>query len=86
MKDLEGETELFHVYGIDRISEEVSHANLLNVKKLFSDLCHQDLFNRPTGDIDVLIGFEYVGFHLIRERSNGNLLQLSNRYSIHNEK
>jgi len=46
-------------------------------KSLFTDLDKKDL-NCPKGQIDVLIGFEYAGFHPIRERSCGHLLMLSN--------
>ena len=77
IKDLEGNNVLFRVYGIDRISDDVSCGNLTNIKSLFTGLDKNHL-NRPTGQIDVLIGFEYAGFHPIRERSCGHLLLLSN--------
>ena len=69
----------FQVHRIDCISNEVSPKNIGNVRSLFRDLSHQEI-HRPSGKIDVLIGFEYAGFHPVQEQSNGHLLVLSNRF------
>ena len=35
---------------------------------------------RPTGEIDVLVGYEYAGFHAVREQSVGHLIILNNQF------
>ena len=36
--------------------------------------------DRPTGGIDVLIGYEYAGFHSVRLRPSDHLLLLGNQF------
>ena len=35
---------------------------------------------RPTGTVNVRVGYEYAGFHPQKEQSSGHLLLLSNRF------
>ena len=35
---------------------------------------------RPTGEIDVLVGYEYTGFHPAGEQSVGPLIILNNQF------
>ena len=48
------------------------------VLHLFDDMKEVDI-QKPTGEIDVLIGYEYAGFHPLREQSVGHLIILSNQ-------
>ena len=59
------EVVMFQVYGIDRISTSVQQINITEVIGLFQGLNAKEV-KRPVGEIDVLIGFEYAGFHPIR--------------------
>ena len=61
------EVVMFQVYGINRISTNVQQINLTEVIGLFQGLNAKEV-KRPVGEIDVLIGFEYAGFHPIREQ------------------
>jgi hypothetical protein len=77
--DESGETVNFRVYGIDRISSPVEGINLNGVMHLFQNINKQEI-QRPNGEIDVLIGHEYAGYHPEREQSSGHLLLLKNRF------
>ena len=77
--DMNGKTVHIQVYGIDCISSDVKEINLSEVSKLFHDV-KLSSFRRPSGKIDVLIGFEYAGYHPIRKASAGNLLLLTNEF------
>ena len=77
--DESGETVNFRVYGIDRISSPVEGINLNGVMHLFQNINKQEI-QRPSGEIDVLIGYEYAGYHPEREQSSGHLLLLKNRF------
>ena len=67
------------MYGIDRISTKVRDIDLTEVMYLFDDLVPEDI-KRHAGEIDVLIGFEYAGFHPVREQHADHLLLMSNRF------
>lgn len=77
--DESGKTVTFQVYGIDRISSPMQYINLEGVLHLFEGLNKDDI-ERPEGEIDVLIGFEYAGHHPVRKQSSGHLLLLRNRF------
>ena len=47
--------------------------------KLFANTKKEEI-SRPSGEIDVLIGFEYAGYHPVREQSSGHLLVMRNRF------
>ena len=69
----------FQVYGINQISTGVSRKNLPNAKHLFKILSPHAI-KRSTGEIDVLIGFEYARSHQVFEQSCIHLLVLRNRF------
>ncbi|CAB3989230.1 RNA-directed DNA polymerase from transposon BS [Paramuricea clavata] len=77
--DESGETVKFRVYGIDRISSPMEGINLNGVMHLFQNINKQEI-QRTNGEIDVLIGYEYAGYHPEREQSSGHLLLLKNRF------
>ena len=67
------------VYGIDKISTEVRGMNISGVMHLFKDVKKSEI-QRPAGDIDVLVGFEYARFHPVKEQTVDHLLLMSNRF------
>ena len=77
--DSVGEIVHFRVYGIDRISTEIKAISIENVLHLFHGITGKSV-RRPTGEIDVLVGFEYAGHHPVRGQSVGHLLLLGNRF------
>ena len=77
--DKKGNVVEFQVYGIDQISEEVKIVEFEDVIHLFTNLRESEV-KRPVGEVDVLIGFEYAGFHPVREQSADHLLLMSNRF------
>ena len=69
----------FQVCGIDGMSTEVSKKNLETNKGLNKNLISHAT-KRPTGKIDVLIGFKYAEFHLVWEQSSDHLFVLGNKF------
>lgn len=69
----------FRVYGIEKISTEIKTINVQGVMHLFDGVRKNEL-KRPSGEIDVLIGYEYAGFHPVRQQASGHLLLLSSRF------
>ena len=69
----------FQVYGIDRISTNVKAIDVKGVLHLFKDVRKEDL-QRPAGEINVLMGFEYAGYHPVREQAAVHLLVMHNRF------
>lgn len=79
LKDKEGKYVYVMLYGINKISTELESIDLSGVTQLFKGISMKEL-QRPHGEIDILIGFEYAGFHPLRKQSNGHLLLLENRF------
>ena len=73
IKAQDGKLVDFIVYGIDKISTQLRNVDLAEVLKLFPNAKSEQL-QRPAGEIDILIGFEYAGFHPTRKQSAGHLL------------
>lgn len=69
----------FQVCGIDGMSTEVSKKNLETNKGLNKNLISHAT-KRPTGKIDVLIGFKYAEFHLVWEQSSDHLFVYGNKF------
>ena len=67
------------VYGIDQITSDIQAINLDGIHRLFRNVTKEEI-TRPTGEVDVLIGFEYAGFHPQTEQSSEHLLLLKNRF------
>ncbi|XP_078370325.1 uncharacterized protein LOC144654092 [Oculina patagonica] len=76
--DVQGKRILFEVYGIEKITSNIQSVNVDNISHLFS--VPSDDIQRPTGTVDVLIGYEYAGFHPDKEQSAEHLLLLRNRF------
>ena len=77
--DKRGQELQIDVYGIDKITSNIQAVNLDGVHRLFKDVTKEEIA-RPTGEIDVLIGFEYAGFHPQKEQFSGHLLLLKNQF------
>ena len=76
--DLNNKLEIFKAYGIEQISSAIRSTNMNEV----ADLLNTDVekIGRPTGEIDMLIGFEYAGFHPQKIHSSDHLLLLRNKF------
>ena len=77
--DKGGQELQIDVYGIDKITSDIQTINLDGVHRLFRNVTKGEIA-RPTGEVDVLIGFEYAGFHPQKEQSSEHLLLLKNRF------
>ena len=77
--DKDGKIVHFQVYGIDCISTEVIRKNLETDKGLFKNFSRHAI-KKPTGEIDVFIGFQYTGFHPVREHLSDHLFEIANRF------
>lgn len=74
-----GQVVQFEVYGIDKITTDIQSVNLDDVTQLFENV-KPDEIRRPTGTVDVLIGYGYTGYHPEPEQKSGHLLLLKNRF------
>ena len=61
------------------ITSDIQAINLDGIHRLFRNVTKEEI-TRPTGEVDVLIGFEYAGFHPQTEQSSEHLLLLKNRF------
>ena len=77
--DKQGKIVEFEVYGIDKITSDIERINMDGVTHLFKNVA-QDELQRPTGPVDVLIGYEYAAYHPVREQCVEHLLLLKNRF------
>ncbi|XP_068675344.1 uncharacterized protein [Montipora foliosa] len=77
--DKKGQIVEFDVYGIDKITSDIQSINVDGIVQLFKNVSKEEIV-RPTGAIDVLIGYEYAGFHPEREQNSERLLLLKNRF------
>lgn len=69
----------FDVYGIDKITSDIQSVNVNGIVQLFKNISEEDI-SRPSGTIDVLIGYEYAAYHTQNEQTSGHLLLLKNRF------
>ena len=81
LKNRDGEVVILQVYGIDKVSTHLKPIDLSDVIKLFKNVSELEL-QRPEGEVDVLVGFEYAGYHPVREQSVNNLLVLRNQFGV----
>ena len=78
LHDINGNIEYFKAYGIERISTTIEAYDTSSMAKMF-DIDPVEV-SRPEGEIDMLIGFEYAGFHPDKERSVDHLVLLKNKF------
>ena len=77
--DEQGQEAHFEVYGIDKITSEIQSVSINGVAQLFKNISREAIM-RPTGTVDVLIGYEYANYHPQKEQSSGHPLLLRNRF------
>ena len=78
--DLQGHQTLIEVYGIDQITSNIRKIKIDGILHIF-DVPKKDI-ERPTGTIDVLIGYDYAGLHPDMQNRSGHLLLLKNRFGF----
>lgn len=67
------------VFGIEKISSPITTINLSQIAKLL-EINASEIQRPDEGEIDILIGMQYAGFHPVRVNSKGHLLVLQNRF------
>ena len=67
------------VYGIDKITNDIAEVELKPIIKQFKNVDLHDV-RRPSGEVDVLIGYDYAGWHPTPEQVNEHLIILSNLF------
>ena len=79
MIDCEEKFVTMQVIGIEKISSSISSINTPEIANLFQ-ISVEDI-SRPTeGEIELLLGVRYAGFHPVRCDHRGHLLLLKNRF------
>ena len=76
--DKEGNFHIFQAYGIPQISSAIDAIETTELAAEFE--INPNEVARPKGNIDMLIGFEYAGFHPEREKSKGHLVLMKNTF------
>jgi len=76
--DESGVVEYFKVYGIQKISSSIEAVETSMFAVMFG--VDPDTIRRPEGEVDVLIGLEYAGFHPDKEKSVDHLVLFANRF------
>ena len=74
-----GKTVFIEAYGIGKITADIQAVNLDGIVHLFKGVSAEEV-TRPTRPVDLLIGYEYAGFHPQLERRDGHLLLLKNQF------
>lgn len=75
LKQLDGRVMTIKAFGIQHISSEIKEIKLDHLKHLFEEL---STIKRPSGHVDLLIGFNYAGIHPVMKKAHGNLLLMEN--------
>ena len=75
--DREGKIRTIVAYGIEIITNDISSINVYEVNKLFHG-SNIPVVQRPSGTVDLLVGFDYAAWHPIKEQAVEHLLILSN--------
>ena len=79
--DEEGEEVEFQVYGMKKISSPISPVDTSHVRLKAEEHQYLDV-SRPQGEVEVLIGMDYAGFHPVRIQSVDHLLIMQNRFGV----
>ena len=64
--DINGQRLHIKAYGIDKITNGISFVKLDNIVHLFANVTSVEL-ERPSGTVDLLIGYEYASLHPVRK-------------------
>ena len=74
-----GKRVYIRAYGIEKTTNDISCIKLNRVIQLFKDITLADV-ERPSGEIDLLIGYDYAALHPVRQQRSDNLLLLTNNF------
>ena len=77
LRDTDRKLHTIKVYGIEKITNEIGKLELKDVVKQFEGITPDDI-DRPEGELNLLIGYDYAGWHPVVEKSNGHLVLLGN--------
>ena len=68
------------VIGLDKISNNITKIDLEPFLKLFNTIKGSAISRPENGEVDVLIGYDYAGYHPVRIQASGHLMVLTNRF------
>ena len=77
--DKNNNIEYFNAYGIEKISTSIEAKDISEMAKLL-EWENIESIQRPEGEIELLIGFEYAGFHPEKIKSANHLLLMRNKF------
>ena len=79
LKDKHGRKHVIKAYGIEEISSQIKKVDIEGAICFFPDLRAEDI-QRPSGFIDLLVGFNYANLHPVRKKAHGHLLVMENDF------
>ena len=77
--DKQGHVIEFEAYGNERITSDIESVNIDDIVHLFKNVTKEEI-ERPSGPVDILIGYEYAAYHPEREQNVGHLVLLRNHF------
>ena len=81
LKDKGGAINYFKVYGIDEISSNIQYIDTTSVRSLFTNVTSEEL-KRPSGKVDLLVGFKYAAFHPVMVQNCDHLVFMRIRFGV----
>ncbi|XP_071954191.1 uncharacterized protein [Antedon mediterranea] len=78
LNDNMGNCVAVEAYGIPKITAKIGNQNLENLAKILN--VYPEQVKRPTGEVDLLVGYEYAGYHPTKIKACGHLVLLKNQF------
>ena len=79
MVNVSGCVRHIFAYGIDKVTNDISIIDKENLTRIFPDILLEQVA-RPSGEVDVLIGYDYAGWHPTKKQCCDHLLLLHNQF------
>ena len=80
LDDLKGATIFLKAYDISKITSELNSGDLTDISQVFEGVPVDELKRPTTGEIDLLMGFEYAAYCPRYIQNVGNLVLMKNRF------
>ena len=73
-----GQVKYVSAFGIERITNRISEIDNESISRIFSEVPVEQIA-RPSGEVELLVGYDYAGWHPIKELCREHLL-LNNQF------
>ena len=80
LEDLKGITVFLKAHGIQKITDELNAVDIYDATRMFHGIARGDVIRPTTGEVELLIGFEYAAYHPRYCQNGGHLVLMENRF------